>query len=66
MEYMNVAEAAEKWGLTPRSVQIHCEKGNIPGVNMHGKAWQIPINASRPQRKPLAKSLPTSILRVLR
>ncbi len=48
MEYMNVAEAAEKWGLTPRSVQIHCEKGNIPGVNMHGKAWQIPINASLP------------------
>lgn len=32
MEYMSVAEAAQKWGLTPRNVQIHCEKGNIPDV----------------------------------
>ena len=66
MKYMTVVEAAEKWGLTPRSVQIHCEKGNIPGVNMFGKAWQIPANAERPQRKPRAKGLPTSILGVLK
>ena len=38
MEYMSVAEADQKWGLTLRSVQIHCEKGNIPGVTMQGKA----------------------------
>lgn len=34
MEYMSVAEAAQKWGLTPRNVQIHCEKGNIPGQDV--------------------------------
>ncbi len=66
MEYMNVAEAAKKWGLTPRSVQIHCVKGNIPGVNMLGKAWQIPANAERPRRKPRANGLPTSVLDVLK
>ena len=66
MKYITVAEAAKKWGLTPRSVQIHCEKGNIPGVNMLGKAWRIPENAERPRRKPRAKSLPTSVLGVLR
>ena len=66
MKYITVAEAAKKWGITPRSVQIHCEKGNIPGVNMLGKAWRIPENAERPRRKARAKSLPKSILGVLR
>ena len=66
MKYITVAEAAEKWGLTPRSVQTHCEKGNIPGVNMLGKAWRIPADAERPRRKPRAKALPTSILDVLK
>ena len=66
MKYMNVAEAAKKWGLTTRSVQIHCEKGNIPGVNLLGKAWQIPANAERPQRKSRVKGRPTSILEILK
>ena len=35
MRYMTVSEAAAKWGLTARSVQLHCLKGNIPGVNLH-------------------------------
>ena len=34
MNYMTVADAAKKWGLTPRNVQIHCEKGNIPGTTL--------------------------------
>ena len=66
MRYITVEEAAKKWGLTPRSVQGHCEKGNIPDVNMLGKAWRIPENAERPRRKPRAKALPTSILGVLK
>ena len=66
MKYISVAEAAKRWGLTTRSVQIHCEKGNIPGVNLRGKAWQIPANAERPQRKPRTKGLPSSILEVLK
>ena len=27
MKHMTVAEAAKKWNLTTRSVQIHCEAG---------------------------------------
>ena len=38
MKYMTVAEAAEKWGVSQRNVQIHCVKGNIPGVTLVGKA----------------------------
>ncbi|MBO7532992.1 MAG: hypothetical protein J6T46_03310, partial [Victivallales bacterium] len=63
---MSVTEAAQKWGLTPRNVQIHCEKGNIPGVTMQGKSWQIPVEAGRPMRKPRAKGMPHSILEALK
>ena len=66
MKFISVAQAAKKWGLTVRSIQIHCEKGNIPGVNLLGRAWQIPANAVRPMRKPRMKGLPTSILAALK
>jgi len=66
MTYITVAEAAKKWGLTPRSVQHHCEKGNIPGVTLHGKAWMIPVDAERPKRKPRANGLPSTVLAILK
>ena len=66
MKYMSVAEAAAKWGLTARSVQIHCEKGNVPGTTLVGKAWQIPVDVERPKRKPRARGLPTSVLEALK
>ena len=28
MDYMSVEEAAQKWGIPVRSVQLHCQKGN--------------------------------------
>jgi len=66
MEYITVDQAAKKWGVSPRSVQLYCEKGSVPGVNLLGKAWQIPAEAEKPQRKPRAKGLPNSILDVLK
>lgn len=63
---MTVAEAAKKWGMTPRNVQIHCEKGNIPGTTLFGKAWRIPADAERPRRKPRAKGLPSTVLGILK
>lgn len=49
---MTVADAAKKWGLTPRNVQIHCEKGNIPGTTLLGKAWRIPAFPNPPTPIP--------------
>ena len=66
MNYMTVADAAKKWGLTPRNVQIHCEKGNIPGTTLLGKAWRIPADAERPRRKPRAKGFPSTVLGILK
>ena len=46
--YMTTKEAAEKWGLSRRQVQIHCQKKRIPGVITVGTNYLIPSNASRP------------------
>lgn len=66
MAYISVKEAAKKWGLSARSVQIHCEKGHIPGVNLLGKAWQIPAEAVKPKRQPRQKQLPSNVLAILK
>ena len=66
MEYMTVADAAKKWKLTPRNVQIHCEKGHIPGTTLLGTAWRIPAAAERPRRQPRTKGLPSTVLGILK
>lgn len=36
MDYMIAKEVAEKWGITPRWVQVLCAQGKIPGVVRFG------------------------------
>lgn len=66
MKYLTAAEAAKKWGLTPRSVQLHCEKGNVHGATLLGKTWRIPVNAERPLRKPRTGGAPSNVLAALK
>ena len=66
MNYMTAEEAARKWGISVRSVQIHCQKGNVPGVNLKGKAWMIPLGSEKPVRKVRAKGRPKNILAALK
>ena len=47
--YMTTKEAAEKWEISRRQVQIHCQKKRIPGVVTVGTNYLIPSNASRPK-----------------
>lgn len=49
MEFMTAKEAAEKWGITPRRVQVLCAEGRIPGAWRLGNAWAIPINSGKPR-----------------
>ncbi len=39
MEYMSCPEAAEKWGISERRVQILCKENRIPGVSKIGYMW---------------------------
>ena len=36
MEYMSCPEAAKKWGISERRVQILCSENRIPGVSKLG------------------------------
>lgn len=47
MESLTVRQAAEKWGLSPRTVQQLCTHGRIPGAQKFGKAWAIPADAEK-------------------
>ncbi len=48
MEYLNIAQTAEKWGITPRRLQALCAAGKIKGATRLGKVWMIPKNAKKP------------------
>ena len=48
MEYMTIAQASEKWGISVRRIQTLCSTGRIPGTSRFGAAWMIPIDARKP------------------
>ena len=48
MEYLNITETAEKWGISPRRLQTLCAGGKIEGAMRFGKAWMIPKDAQKP------------------
>lgn len=48
MNYISVKDAAEKWGVTPRRVQILCNEKKIKGATRFGKSWMIPESAVLP------------------
>ena len=66
MKYLSVAECAEKWGLTDRSVRKYCADGRINGAFLTGKTWNIPENAERPMRVGRKKHSPKTLLDILK
>ena len=47
MDYMNAKEAADKWGLSVRRVQVLCEQGRVDGVERLGNVWLISKSAEK-------------------
>ena len=64
MKFLSVAEMAEKWGVSERSVRKYCAEGRVAGAELCGKNWRIPADAAKPQRRNLKKS-GSSLLSVL-
>lgn len=48
MYYITAKEAAIKWRISERRVQLLCEQGRIDGVQRLGKAWAIPKDVVKP------------------
>lgn len=49
MNFLSVAQTAEKWKMTPRRVQVLCNEGRIDGAQRVGNVWTIPENAQKPE-----------------
>ena len=65
MEYASVAETAEKWGISERSVRNYCAQGRVVGAKLIGKTWYIPEAAKKPDRRNKKQDADT-LLTVLR
>jgi len=48
MDYITAKEAAEKWGISQRRVQLLCEQGRVARAVRLGWAWAIPKEADKP------------------
>lgn len=60
-EYITSKEAAEKWGITNRRVQILCKQGRIEGAKRHGWSWAIPIDSEKPIDKRVEEKIKNEI-----
>ncbi len=48
MDYISASQAAEKWGITVKRVQVLCRENRIQGVGRVGREWLIPKDAQKP------------------
>ena len=46
--YITAQEAAQKWGVTSRQVQILCKENRVPGASRMSRIWIIPEDAKKP------------------
>ena len=65
MKYLSVAEIAQKWNVSERSVRNYCALGKVEGAFLTGKTWNVPEDAQKPDRINKKVELPTTLLEVL-
>lgn len=46
--YITAQEAADKWGVTVRQIQMLCRENRIEGATRMSRIWIIPENAEKP------------------
>ncbi len=66
MKFLSVAQTAQKWNLSERTVRNYCANGKIPDAFLAGKTWNIPENAKRPKKAKKSTPPPRTLLEVLK
>jgi hypothetical protein len=49
MGYITASQAADKWKISQRRVQILCSQNRLEGIFKLGDAWAIPEDAPKPK-----------------
>lgn len=62
MNYISVAEAAKRWGLSERSVRNYCAAQRVEGAVLVGKTWHIPETTGKPERVNQRRGVPMELL----
>lgn len=65
MGYLSVVEIAKKWDVSERSVRNYCANGRVEGAFLTGKTWNIPEEASKPERINKKEKDPITLLEIL-
>lgn len=50
MNYISVSEFAKKWKIPERTARNYCATGKIKGTFLTGKTWNIPEDATLPEK----------------
>ena len=66
MKYLSVAQIAKKWNVSERSVRNYCAKGRVNGAFLTGKTWNIPEDATKPERSNQKMLMPCTLLDILK
>ena len=48
MEYLSIRQTSDRWGISPRRIQVLCAQDRIPGAVRIGYSWAIPFDAEKP------------------
>lgn len=51
MGYLSASQAAKKWNISQRRVQVLCSENRIKGAFKVGEVWAIPDEAPKPNDK---------------
>lgn len=57
MGFISVSEFAKQHGISERTVRNYCSTGKIQGAFQVGKTWNIPEDASLPEKKKAKKNV---------
>ena len=49
--FITVKEAAQRWDITPRRIQILCNEERIVGAVKQAGVWLIPCNTQKPAKQ---------------
>ncbi len=49
MNYLSIKQTSERWGITPRRIQVLCAQGRIKNAIRVGKVWAIPDDVEKPR-----------------
>lgn len=63
MNFISVAEYAERHGVSERTVRNYCSRGRLEGAFLTGKTWNIPEDAVAEKAKKVRESVLLKALR---